>query len=428
MAGIPAADLAEWQSRKARGGASTSNNGQPPSKKPKVESVALTPEQLKAQLEAHKALMSGASTSTATPEASSSSSSTLPFHPGVPGAPSGPGGQRTNNPIGYGGNGGYAGGLPPPQMYGGPPPMQNGFGMPPRPNFPGGPPPNMMNQGFNGYQGPPPSGFGGPVGYQGGPPTAPFQGQRQWGNQPPPSNPSLPPQMYQGPPPINPSIPKPSQFSPHQIAIRTGAKSRMVYTDKEISPEEKLAGLGKYRYVDPDDPVTDQAEASTAAHPIGVYQGPPPSINNQFNQNSPYQMQQQPHQFNAPPSHPQKMWPQRSDSSSASPAANASLPTNHNPHQSPPAQSYPAIPPNALPPSAQPQANTAEAIQQGNFNAGNENGMGGGTERREKEVGAMIEGAKEEKIQSVVSSSSSSQEVAANEGTIKGRKRAADLF
>ena len=56
MVGIPEADLAEWQSRKASG---SGGSGQQQAKRPKIESVALTPEQLKAQLQAHKALMSG---------------------------------------------------------------------------------------------------------------------------------------------------------------------------------------------------------------------------------------------------------------------------------------------------------------------------------------------------------------------------------
>lgn len=55
MVGIPEADLAEWRARRGN----RQGNGQGASKRPKIEKVALTPEQLKAQLEAHKALMSG---------------------------------------------------------------------------------------------------------------------------------------------------------------------------------------------------------------------------------------------------------------------------------------------------------------------------------------------------------------------------------
>lgn len=416
MAGIPEADLAEWQARKGRGNNSNSSNGPPPSKKPKVESVALTPEQLKAQLEAHKALMNGGSSSS-NPEASTSSSSIPPpaFNPGVPGAPSGPSQrisyQQPPPNVGYGGYN-----QPPPQQYNAPPP---GFGMPPRPNYPVGPPPSS-NPAFGGYpSGPPPlppqaaslgNSFAAPP-YQGGP--------RQWG--PPPSNPNGP--MYSGPPP---SIPQP-QYSPHQIAVRTGAKSRMVYTDKEISPEEKLASMGKYRYVDPDDGPLNSVQAQASNQYPSSFQGPPPS--------SSY-----PQQHNGPP--PSNQWPQRqSSTSSASPAppSNSSFP----PQGSPQTQSYPAIAPGALPPSQQPQANTAEALAQANANASQTssmaNGManGNGIQERESDVRQMVEGAREEEYKGDVKSvdqkmaSGGGSKVGGNEGeaaATKGRKRAADLF
>lgn len=60
MVGVPEADLAEWRSRRANNGNMGGGpSGQPGAKRQKVENVALTPDQLKAQLEAHKALMSG---------------------------------------------------------------------------------------------------------------------------------------------------------------------------------------------------------------------------------------------------------------------------------------------------------------------------------------------------------------------------------
>ncbi|PWN52880.1 hypothetical protein IE53DRAFT_306334, partial [Violaceomyces palustris] len=54
MEGIPEKDLQEWMARKASG---DGGNDQRPSKKAKVENVPLTPEELKAQLAAHKAMM-----------------------------------------------------------------------------------------------------------------------------------------------------------------------------------------------------------------------------------------------------------------------------------------------------------------------------------------------------------------------------------
>ncbi|WFD30726.1 hypothetical protein MSPP1_001750 [Malassezia sp. CBS 17886] len=66
MVGVPEVDLMDWQARRNRRSAQGGGGGPahgPLSKRPKIENVALTPEQLKAQLEAHKALMSGAATS-----------------------------------------------------------------------------------------------------------------------------------------------------------------------------------------------------------------------------------------------------------------------------------------------------------------------------------------------------------------------------
>ena len=57
MAGIPENDLAEWKERraaqKADGNVPTQN------KRPRIEKLVLSKEQLRIQLEAHKALMSG---------------------------------------------------------------------------------------------------------------------------------------------------------------------------------------------------------------------------------------------------------------------------------------------------------------------------------------------------------------------------------
>lgn len=113
MAGIPEKDLAEWKERrsaqKADGTVSTQN------KRPRIEKLVLSKEQLRIQLEAHKALMSGRAP--------------------MPGLV--PGGMP-----GFGAAGPYS--VPPPAL----PP---GFGVPP-PNF-ARPPPNQPPPG---YGGPPP--------------------------------------------------------------------------------------------------------------------------------------------------------------------------------------------------------------------------------------------------------------------------------
>ncbi|KAF8062535.1 hypothetical protein FPV67DRAFT_1422231, partial [Lyophyllum atratum] len=58
MVGIPAPDIADYKRRKEiELGLSAGSISQPPPKRPKVENRPLTEEELKAQLDAHKALM-----------------------------------------------------------------------------------------------------------------------------------------------------------------------------------------------------------------------------------------------------------------------------------------------------------------------------------------------------------------------------------
>ena len=72
MVGIPAPDVADYKRRKEiELGLSAGSISQPPTKRPKVENRPLSEEELKAQLEAHKALM-GVTTA---PEASAASES-----------------------------------------------------------------------------------------------------------------------------------------------------------------------------------------------------------------------------------------------------------------------------------------------------------------------------------------------------------------
>lgn len=57
MAGIPEKDMEEWRSKRAAQRADGSLNTQ--NKRPRIEKLVLAKEQLRIQLEAHKALMSG---------------------------------------------------------------------------------------------------------------------------------------------------------------------------------------------------------------------------------------------------------------------------------------------------------------------------------------------------------------------------------
>ena len=68
MEGIPAPDVADYKRRKEiELGLNPGSISQPQSKRPKVENRPLTEEELKAQLEAHKALMGASEASHAPP-------------------------------------------------------------------------------------------------------------------------------------------------------------------------------------------------------------------------------------------------------------------------------------------------------------------------------------------------------------------------
>jgi hypothetical protein len=164
MEGIPVPDVADYKRRKEiELGLSAGSISQPQPKRPKVENRPLTEEELKAQLEAHKALMGASDVSSSVPPAPDSSSgavygappqayvappvaTAVPptgvvppiIHPGAPPPPFFPGGP-----------------LPPPGAFPGPPPFPPMPGMgfppgPPPPGFPippGFPPPGMVPQG-----------------------------------------------------------------------------------------------------------------------------------------------------------------------------------------------------------------------------------------------------------------------------------------
>jgi hypothetical protein len=375
MVGIPEADLAEWKAR--RGNQSGSSNGGPASKRQKIENVALTPQQLKAQLEAHKALMSGK----APPPGAFAGQFNSP-NPGIAPPPK-MGYPPTGPPPGFG--------APPPPFYNRPPP---GFGPPPgmRP-----PPPGM-------YAGPPPTFF----------PNGP----------PPPMMAGIPPP--QSPPVVIPHISLPAS-NPHQEAVKSGAKSRMVYNDVTMSPEEKLASTSKYLYIDAEEsrqksmPLQQPPPVSGSGFP--QYYGPPPGSNPgaagspiNASPHSPYTPQQQYGSYGNPPP----------------PGPPAGLNASVNPGYTH-AQSYPAIA-NAgqagiEPASSHPEQNTAEALMRANESVGQ--GI-----QRELEMGDMQGKAKVNRVEGVglspepigITEASSSQSSSVQSGNKAGRARAADLF
>ncbi|KAG5650751.1 hypothetical protein H0H81_011163 [Sphagnurus paluster] len=165
MVGIPAPDVADYKRRKEiELGLSAGSISQPPPKRPKIENRPMSEEELKAQLEAHKALMGVGSTSESTAAAESSSGAVYgapqtyaaPPAP-VPGMP--PMGMMPPPPGMLPPPGFFPGGPPPPGVFPGQPPPFPPF----MPGFPPGPPP----PGF-----PMPPGFP-PGGFPPGPPGAP---------------------------------------------------------------------------------------------------------------------------------------------------------------------------------------------------------------------------------------------------------------
>lgn len=133
MEGIPAPDVADYKRRKEiELGLSAGSISQPQAKRPKVENRPLTEEDLKAQLEAHKALMGGhdSSSSSAAPATDGSTGGVYGAAPQTYAAPPAP------NPVPP-----PSGMSPPPGMPpffpGGPPPPGAFPGQPPFPPFPG---------------------------------------------------------------------------------------------------------------------------------------------------------------------------------------------------------------------------------------------------------------------------------------------------
>ncbi|KAF5342182.1 hypothetical protein D9611_002158 [Ephemerocybe angulata] len=269
MEGIPAPDVADYKRRKEiELGLSAGSISQPPPKRAKTENRALTEDELRAQLEAHKALM-GQGASGADVRGESTTSTSVYGAPAqaysVPATPTpGPGGPT---PPGYGAPPMGFPGTMPPMMPGSAPPFPPPFamGMPPggpppgfphppfpppgmMPPFPPGPPgaprppfppppgfagpPGMSPPGMPGMSPPGPPGMGGPPGPGfGGPPGAPPPGMSPMG---PPGMPGMPgggpgmPGMAMGGLPPRPGPPTPS-FVPASQSSQQPSQSQSQY-------------------------------------------------------------------------------------------------------------------------------------------------------------------------------------------------------
>ncbi|GBE90211.1 hypothetical protein SCP_1900600 [Sparassis crispa] len=164
MEGIPAPDVADYKRRKEiELGLNPGTISQPQSKRPKIDNRPLSEEELRVQLQAHKALMGGSDTTAApaTPEGVSGAVYGAPQAYATPPAPvmpppsASPPGMPSMMPLGAPPfvpgaiPPGFPGQLPPfpmpgmPGMPPGPPPP--GFSMPP---FAGSPPPGMFPPGM----------------------------------------------------------------------------------------------------------------------------------------------------------------------------------------------------------------------------------------------------------------------------------------
>ncbi|KAK2459442.1 hypothetical protein APHAL10511_008553 [Amanita phalloides] len=251
MVGIPAPDVADFKRRKEiELGLSAGSISQPPQKKAKTESKVYTEDELKAQLEAHKALM-GVSTGPELPAPGESNAvynappqayAAPPIVPSLQSAipspfPSGP------SPPLPPGISPQPGMIPPfpPALGGMPPgPLPPGFPMPP--GFPPGPPP-VLPQGLARPPGPP--GWVPPAGLP--MPSAP-------GFSPPPNVPlgaAPPPQFVPAQQPIQNQSDSSIPFRPTQPTLPDPALAQtnpefkkptdLKYKDANFAPEEHRA-------------------------------------------------------------------------------------------------------------------------------------------------------------------------------------------
>lgn len=273
MEGIPAPDVADYKRRKEiELGLAAGSISQPPAKRPKTENRQMTEEELKAALDAHKALM-GANQSESAPMVSTDASAG-----GVYGAPpqayAAPPTPAPAMPLPHGMMPPPPGISPPPFMA--PPgmlPPGQSFFPPGMPGFPPGPPPPgfPMPPGFPpppGMMPPPPGMFAGsppPPGLPGAlprplmaPPPTFVPPQASSASPPgvppspfPPSNFATPPPMTATPtPPVptptaQPTLPKPEL---KQTNPPFKKPTELKYQDANFSPEEMRAHHPRYRY------------------------------------------------------------------------------------------------------------------------------------------------------------------------------------
>ncbi|TFK33398.1 hypothetical protein BDQ12DRAFT_691209 [Crucibulum laeve] len=271
MVGIPAPDVADYKRRKEiELGLAAGSISQPPPKRTKVENRPLSEEELKAQLEAHKALMGGGA-----PEAPAHVDASTS---GVYGAPAQAYAQPPMPPMGMPPPGFFPGGPPPPGFPGQPPfpPFGGGFppggpppGFPPMPGFPpGGPPfappfspagaPPFPPAGAPPFAPPPAAAFGfSPPPNFASPPQF-VKAQESAGSLPPPPLPQTPSSAGT---PQNPALPTPGPSSqqqqrlpqltlPNPALAQTNPdfkKSTMLkFADANFSPEEHRARHPRY--------------------------------------------------------------------------------------------------------------------------------------------------------------------------------------
>ncbi|KAF9038003.1 hypothetical protein BJ165DRAFT_416859 [Panaeolus papilionaceus] len=205
MEGIPAPDVADYKRRKEiELGLTAGSISQPPPKRTKIENRPLSEDELRRQLEEHKALMGlNNPENNAKPGESSTSTASVfgaaqaYMSPPVPATPTPPIGGPPMPPPGFFPHPG----MPPPGAFpGGPPPFPPPFG-----GFPPGPPPPGFMPPFP-PGGAPPPGFVPPPGFPGAPPMP---------GRPPFLPPGIPPPGFT-PPPGVPGIspPPPPTFVP----------------------------------------------------------------------------------------------------------------------------------------------------------------------------------------------------------------------
>ncbi|KAJ3830229.1 hypothetical protein F5878DRAFT_175422 [Lentinula raphanica] len=296
MEGIPAPDVADYKRRKEiELGLAAGSISQPPAKRPRTENRPLSEDELKAALEAHRALM-GAANDTAVPAPNDQGAvygappqtytappAPAPVMPGPP--PPGmmpPGAPAPGAPPFFPPPPGMAAGQPPfapfPGMPGFPPgPPPPGFAIPP--GFP--PPPGMMPPGA--FPPPPgmiPPGVPGALGRPLMPPAPTFVPQQQGSASPPPPVVTSPPPPTNGtfatpPPPSSsvtpipppaakqPSIPTLPNPSLKQTNPPFKKPTELKYQDANFSPEEIRAYSPKYRSKpSADEVVSSQGEES----------------------------------------------------------------------------------------------------------------------------------------------------------------------